>query len=133
VNRIEAMRAQLRTLTRTQSNQELANRARELDSKLDALEQPLYNTTMASDSKYYLHSLSRLSDRLIRLLGAISGNYGMPPSQPVLEEWAEVRAALKTHIEEFNKFLATDAAAFNKFAADQGVQAISPGKPVEWK
>ncbi|HXQ97308.1 MAG TPA: hypothetical protein VN774_02610 [Candidatus Limnocylindrales bacterium] len=133
VNRIEAMRAQLRTLTRTQSNQELANRARELDAKLDALEQPLYNTTMASDSKYYLHSLSRLSDRLIRLLGAISGNYGLPPSQPVLEEWAEVRAALKAHIEEFNKFLATDAPAFNKFAADQGMQAIAPGKPVEWK
>ena len=129
------MRAQLRILTRSQAsiNQPLADRARELDAKLDALEQPLYNTTMASDSKYYLHSLSRLSDRLTRLLGAISGNYGMPISEPVLAEWTDLRAALKTHIEEFNKFIATDAAAFNKFAADQGAQAISPGKPVDWK
>jgi photosystem II stability/assembly factor-like uncharacterized protein len=135
VNRIEAMRAQLRILTRSQAsiNQPLADRARELDAKLDALEQPLYNTTMASDSKYYLHSLSRLSDRLTRLLGAISGNYGMPISEPVLAEWTDLRAAFKTHIEEFNKFIATDAAAFNKFAADQGAQAISPGKPVDWK
>ncbi len=135
VSRIEAMRAELRTLTHSQppSNQALLDRARELDSKLAALEEPLYNTTMATDSKYYLHSLSRLSDRLTRLLGAISQNYGMPVSEPVLEEWADVRSALKIHIEEFNKFLSTGAAAFNKFAAEQGVQAISPGKPVDWK
>jgi hypothetical protein len=42
----------------------------------------------------------------------------------VLDELNELTAEVKKHAAEFEHFLATDAVAFNKFAAEQGVQAL---------
>ena len=134
VNRIELMRSQIRALARPQSeNSAVADRARDLDQKLSAIEQPLYNPAALTDSKSYLHWLSTLHDRLTRTAGAMTANYSEPPSQMALDELTELRGELEKGIAAFNQFLANDAAAFNKFAAEQGVQAVSTGKPMEMK
>ena len=47
-----------------------------------------------------------------------------------LDELAELTAEVKKrNVADFDHFLATDGVAFNKFAADQGAQAITLGKP----
>jgi hypothetical protein len=127
VNRMEKIQAQLRPLGRTKD--ELGTRAASLLQKVAAMEEPLYNPAALHDSKVYLHFLSRISDRLARVSGQISAGYGEPPSQMVLDELAELSAEVKRRAAEFDRFLATDAVAFNKFAAEQGVQALTLAKP----
>lgn len=132
VNRIEAMKGQLHMLERPQlAGQAVADRARELDAKLVALEEPIYNPAALNDSKAYLHYLSRLHDRLSRVAGQMSANYGAAPSRMTLDAFAELQSELKQRVEEFNNFIAVDAAAFNKFAAEQGAQALATGKVSE--
>jgi len=70
-----------------------------------------------------------VQDRLFRVAGQIAAPYGEAPSQLVLDELAELTAAVKRQAAEFDHFLATDAVAFNKFAAEQGVQALRIEKP----
>jgi photosystem II stability/assembly factor-like uncharacterized protein len=128
VNHMEMIRAQLHALG-VRSKSEVAIRASALEQKISAMEEPLYNPASLRDSKVYLHYLSRVSDRLVRVAGQISAGYGEPPSQIVLDELAELSAEVRRRAAEFDHFLATDAVAFNKFAAEQGVQALALGKP----
>jgi hypothetical protein len=127
VNRMEAIRAQLLALGLNKKD-ELGTRAMSLDVKLEAMEDPLYNRDAPRDSKAFLHSLSRVQDRLLRVNGQISSAYGEAPSQLTVDELAELTAEVKKRATEFDHFLATDGAAFNKFAAEQGVQALALGK-----
>jgi hypothetical protein len=127
VNRMEAIRAQLLALGLNKKD-ELGTRAMSLDVKLEAMEDPLYNRDAPRDSKAFLHSLSRVQDRLLRVNGQISSGYGEAPPQLTMDELAELSAEVKKRASEFDHFLATDAAAFNKFAAEQGVQALALGK-----
>ena len=127
VNHMEAIRAQLLALGLHEKD-ELGTRAMSLDVKVEAMEDPLYNRDAPRDSKAFLHSLSRVQDRLLRVNGQISSAYGEAPSQLTLDELAELSGEVKKRAAEFDHFLATDGAAFNKFAADQSVQALALGK-----
>ena len=134
VNRIEAMKSQLQMLERAQlAGPAVAARAHDLHEKLVALEEPLYNPAALNDSKAYLHYLSRLHDRLSRVAGQMSANYGAAPSQMTLDAFAGLQEELKKRAEEFRHFVAVDVAAFNKFAAEQGAQALATGKVGENK
>ncbi len=130
LNRMEATQSQLKSIQRTAGNAELANRARELAQKVAAMEELLYNAAALTDSKAYLHYLARLHDRVARLGGQFTGNYSAAPSQMSLDEMTELTREVKKQVDAFDQFLATEGAAFNKFAAEQGVQAIAVGNPV---
>ena len=131
INRVEAMRAQFRALIRAHSLESaLETRAQELEQKLAAMEEPLYNSAALTDSKAYLHYLSRVHDRLARVSGQMSANYSEPPSQMALDELAELRGEVARSVAAFNQFASSDAAAFNKAAAEHGVQAVTIGAPI---
>jgi hypothetical protein len=123
LNHMEMIRTQLRALG-VRAKSEVGSRALDLEQKVAAMEAPLYNSAALHDSKVYLHYLSSVSDRLARVSGQINAPYGEAPSQMVLDELNELTAEVKKHAAEFEHFLATDAVAFNKFAAEQGVQAL---------
>jgi hypothetical protein len=125
LNRMEATRSQLKLLQRSHGSSPLGDRARDLEQKIAAMEEPLYNAAALTDSKAYLHYLARLHDRVSRIGGQMSGDYSEPPNQMVLDELSELTAEVKKQIAAFDQFLSTEGAAFNKFAAEQGVQAIS--------
>jgi photosystem II stability/assembly factor-like uncharacterized protein len=128
LNRMEATRAQLRLLSRPGGNTAVADRARDLEKKIADMEDPLYNSAALTDSKAYLHYLSRLHDKLTRAAGQVAGNYGEGPTQMNLDELKELTADTKKAVADYDQFLATEGAAFNKFAASLGVEAISIGK-----
>jgi photosystem II stability/assembly factor-like uncharacterized protein len=128
LNHMEMIRTQLHSIGAGRKDP-VAIRALDLESKVMAMEDPLYNPASTRDSKVYLHYLTRVQDRLTRVAGQISSPYGEAPSQMTLDELSELTAEIRKHKEEFDHFLATDAVAFNKFAAEQGVQALALGKP----
>jgi photosystem II stability/assembly factor-like uncharacterized protein len=131
LNRIEAMRVQFRALIRAHSLESgLETRAQELEQRLAAMEEPLYNSAALTDSKAYLHYLSRVHDRLARVAGQVSANYSEPPNQMALDELAELRGEVEKSVAAFNQFASSDASAFNKAAAERGVQAVTIGPPV---
>ncbi len=127
VNHMEKIQAQLRPLGKTKDK--LGTRAADLQQKVVAMEEPLFNPASLYDSKVYLHYLSSISDRLSRVAGQVTGNYGEAPTQMALDELAELATGIKRRAAEFDHFLATEGAAFNKFAAGQGVEALTLAKP----
>jgi hypothetical protein len=127
LNRMEMIRTQLHAIG-TGRKDPVALRAIDLENKVAAMEDPLYNPASSHDSKVYLHYLSRVQDRLGRVASQISAPYGEAPSQMLLDELAELSAEVKRRAAEFDRFLAADGVAFNKFAAEQGVQALALGK-----
>ena len=128
LNHMEAIRTQLHALGGGRKDP-VALRAIDLETKVMAMEEPLYNSAALRDSKVYLHYLSSVQDRLSRVAGQINAPYGEAPSQIVMDELSELTAQVKQHSAEFDRFLGTEAVAFNKFAAEQGVQALWLGKP----
>jgi photosystem II stability/assembly factor-like uncharacterized protein len=128
LNRVETTRAQLHGLSAGRKNQ-VALRAADLENKVMEIESPLFNPASLHDSKVYLHYLSSAQDRLFRVAGQIAAPYGEAPSQLMLDELAELTAEVKRRAAEYEHFLATDGMAFNKFAAEQGVQALRIEKP----
>jgi hypothetical protein len=129
VNHMQRIRTQLHTLGAGRKDP-VALRAIDLENKVSAMEDPLYNPAALHDSKVYLHYLSSVSDRLSRVSGQINAPYGEAPSQMVIDELNELSVEVKKRAAEFDHFLATDALEFNKFAAAQGVQALRLDKPV---
>jgi photosystem II stability/assembly factor-like uncharacterized protein len=128
LNSMEAMHARLLELG-SHRKDEVGTRATQLAAKVASIEAPLFNTAGLRDSKVYLHYLSTVHDRLTRLTSQIAANYGEAPNQIALDELAGLTTEVKRHAAEFDQFLATDAAAFNKLAAEHGVQALDLGKP----
>ncbi len=94
VNHMEAIRAQLVALG-LHKKDELGTRATSLVVKVETMEDPLYNRDAPRDSKAFLHSLSRVQDRLLRVNGQISSSYGEAPSQLTLDGWRNWTAEIK--------------------------------------
>jgi hypothetical protein len=59
--------------------------------------------------------------------------YGEAPKSDVVEEAAELRKDLDTHLKAINDLLANDVAAFNKMSTEHGANTLFTGKPVEIK
>jgi len=127
INSLEANRTRLAGLAKRKD--EIGPRAAQLETKFAAIEDPLFTLGGMHDSKYFLHSLSVVRDRVTRMTGALAQSYGEAPSQLMLDELADLKAQVARSRADYEKLVAGDAAAFNKFAADQGVQALDLSRP----
>lgn len=128
INRIDALRQQLSTLESllsahadNASYRALLEDARSLGSRLDALEDPLYNRAAAGDSKGYLHYFSRLHDRALRLLSGLGSGYAQPPADASLQAMAELKKELAASQKSFQQFVNSDLERFNRAATAAGV------------
>jgi photosystem II stability/assembly factor-like uncharacterized protein len=107
--------------------------ARALDKKIASLEKPLYNTEIQPGSQDDIHYLQTFSNRLQGAMRGVMGGFGEAPRNIVVEEAAEVRKELEDQLKQFNTFLNTDVAAFNKKASEHGSSTLFAGEPVQIK
>ena len=109
------------------------DQAKALDKKLESIEEPLYNADIQQGASDDIHYLERFNSRLQSAMRAVLGPYGEAPSPLVVQETTEVRQELETHLQQFNNFLNTDVASFNKTAAEHGSSTLFAGAPVQIK
>ena len=132
---INSLRQQIETLeyvfltgAKTNTYGQMFEQARALEQTLDRIEEPVYNRAAAGDSKAYLHRLSPLHDRAVRLLETIESGYAQRPTEASLEEMARLKREAAEQQRLFDDFARKDLAAFNQAAAASGVsQLFVPG------
>ncbi len=131
VNRIDALRQQLDTLEyilltheKNTTYQMLFELASQLNHKLDQVEEPIYDRSAVNDSKAYLHSLSRLHGRALRLLALLESGYAQRPTRAAREEMARLRREASEQQARLRDFVRKDLATFNRVAASAGVSQI---------
>jgi photosystem II stability/assembly factor-like uncharacterized protein len=107
--------------------------ARALDKKLTALQSPLYNSDVQPGTQDSIHYLQRFHDRLQGVMRGVMGEYGEAPKDIQIEAAAEVRKELETNLQQFNSFLNTEVAGFNKKASEHGSSTLFAGDPVQIK
>jgi photosystem II stability/assembly factor-like uncharacterized protein len=107
--------------------------ARALDKKIMAFQSPLYNTEIQPGTQDDIHYLQTFSNRLQGAMRGVMGGFGEAPRDVVLEEAAEVRKELESQLKQFNDFLNTDVATFNKKASEHGSSTLFAGDPVTIK
>ena len=107
--------------------------ARALDKKLTAMQNPLYNTEVQPYGQDDIHYLQRFHDQLQGLMRGVMGSYGEAPSEVLVEGAAELRKELDAHLQEFNTFINTEVAAFNKTANEHGSSTLFAGGPIQIK
>jgi len=107
--------------------------ARALDKKLTSLESPLYNTDVQPGGQDNIHYLQRFHDRLQGLMRGAMGGFGEPPRDIEVEAAGEARTELEGYLKQFNTFLNTEVAAFNKKASEHGSSTLFAGDPVQIK
>jgi photosystem II stability/assembly factor-like uncharacterized protein len=107
--------------------------ARALDKKLTALQAPLYNNEIQPGSQDNIHYLQRFHDRLQGVMGGVMNAFGEAPKDVQIEAAADARKDLESHLKQFNAFLNTEVAAFNKKAAEHGSSTLFAGDPVQIK
>ena len=109
------------------------DQAKALDKKLTAMQNPLYNTDVQPFGQDDIHYLQRFHDHLQGLMRGVMQGFGEAPSPILQEEAASLRKELEQHLQEFNNFLNTDVAAFNKTATEHGSSTLFAGNPVQIK
>jgi photosystem II stability/assembly factor-like uncharacterized protein len=107
--------------------------ARALDKKLTSLQSPLYNSDVQPGSQDDIHYLQRFHERLQSVMRSVMGGYGEAPKDIQIEAAAEMRKELESRLQEFNGFLNTEVAAFNKKASEHGSSTLFAGDPVQIK
>ncbi|HKF22074.1 MAG TPA: hypothetical protein VKE93_10920 [Candidatus Angelobacter sp.] len=107
--------------------------ARALDRKLQAMQTPLYNNETQPGSQDDIHYLQRFHDKLQGLMRSVMGGFGEPPKDIQIEAAADARKEVETVLQQFNSFVNTEVAAFNKKAAEHGSSTLFAGGPVEIK
>lgn len=146
LNRMESLHAQLGALEKVlqssgdgseesvpASYRPVLERARTLDKKLRKLEEDVYNTELQPGGEDDVHYLARLHDRLTEISRGAFMNYDQPPRALILDEMANLRKELDTHLQTFNDFLKTDVPAFNKMALEKGANTLFAGDAIEIK
>jgi hypothetical protein len=121
VVRIREVRQQLETYSK-RSDKRVSDAARELSSKLTAVEEELYQTKNRS-SQDPLNYPIRLNNKLAHLLGIVTESEYHPTAQSymVFEDLAsQVNGRLKT----LNGLLTSDLAAFNKLVRESNIPAV---------
>jgi hypothetical protein len=131
INQINVLRQQLETLEyvllsspKNDAYGQMFAQARALEQTLDRIEQPLYNRGAVGDSKAYLHHLSAMHDRALRLLSAIESGYAQRPTEASLEQMARLKREMEEQKRRFDDFTRKDLAAFNRAAAAAGVSQV---------
>ncbi|HEX5435198.1 MAG TPA: hypothetical protein VFY05_13240, partial [Candidatus Angelobacter sp.] len=144
LNRLHSLHQQIGTLEQLLSSDEqgsvvnasykpVLDDAKSLDKKIMSIEEPLYNSEIQQGASDDIHYLERFNSELQGAMRAVLGPYGEAPSPLVVQEATELRQELETHLQQFNTFLNTDVAAFNKTAAEHGSSTLFAGEPVQIK
>ena len=107
--------------------------ARALDKKLTALQAPLYNTDIQPGSQDNIHYLQRFHDRLQGVMQGVMRAYGEAPNELQIAAASDVRKELEAQLKQFNSFINTEVAAFNKKASEHGSSTLFAGDPVQIK
>jgi Zn-dependent oligopeptidase len=97
------------------------------------MQNPLYNTEVQPYGQDDIHYLQRFSDQLQGVMRGVMGSYGEAPSDVLVEAAAQMRKELDQHLQEFNSFINTEVAAFNKTAAEHGSSTLFAGGPIQIK
>lgn len=101
--------------------------ARELDRKLEAVEEALYQTRNHSLEDAVGHPI-RLDDKLNGL--AMEAGFGdYRPTAPSIAVRDRLVAAIDTQLAKLDDLLAHDLPSFNQLAAGAGVQTVIPPRP----
>jgi hypothetical protein len=135
LNRAAGIHEQIATMQKTLTSDSnprhaaLLQQAKVIDQKVSAWSEPLFNPAIQNDSKYYLHYLARIYDRLTRLMNAITVDYAQAPSGEAKEEAAELQKQVDESIRSFNSLVNTDLATFNRQAVEAGAATIYAGAP----
>jgi photosystem II stability/assembly factor-like uncharacterized protein len=133
LNRAAGIHEQIATMQKTLASDAdprhaaLLQQAKAIDQKVSAWSDPLFNPAIQNDSKYYLHYLARLYDRLTRLMNIITVDYAQAPGPAASEEAAELQKQVDESVRSFNSLVNTDLAAFNRQAAETGAATIYAG------
>jgi len=133
LNRAAGIHEQIVTMQKTLASDSdpqhtaLLQQAKTLDQKVSAWSEPLFNPAIQNDSKYYLHYLARLYDRLTRLMNNVTVDYAQAPSAAAADELAELRKEVDESVRSFNSLAKTDLAAFNRQATEAGAATIYGG------
>jgi photosystem II stability/assembly factor-like uncharacterized protein len=109
------------------------DQARALDKKIMSIQEPLYNTEIQQGASDDIHYLQRFNNRLQNVMRAVLSPFGEAPGPLVVEEATEVRKQLESYLQQFNTFLNTEVAGFNKNAAEHGSSTLFAGGPVQIK
>ena len=145
LNRLSSLHKQITSLQEIISGDEAAEgqtnvsykpvleQARALDKKLSSMQSALYNTEAQPFGQDDIHYLQHFHDQLQGLMRSVMGGYGESPTELQIEEATSLRKELEQHLQEFNAFLNTDVAAFNKTAAEHGSSTLFAGTPVQIK
>ena len=105
--------------------------ARELDKKVKALKDKVYNPDIQRDTPSdFLHFYSDFQARSSRLGFFAAGAYGEAPREVVREELAEVRKGAEGFLGQFNALFEADVPAYNRIAAERGVPTLFVGDPI---
>lgn len=145
LNRLNSLHKQIASLAEIIASEEgtdsevavayrpVLDQAKALDKKLTSLENPLYNSELQPYGQDNIHYLQRFHDQLQGLMRTVMNAYGEAPGPLMLEEAALLRKELEQHLQDFNNFLNTDVAEFNKIAAEHGSSTLFAGNPVQIK
>lgn len=107
--------------------------ARALDKKLTSLQNPLYNNDAQPGGQDNIHYLQRFHDRLQTVMRGAMGGFGEAPRDIEVEAANESRTELEGYLKQFNTFLNTEVAAFNKKASEHGSSTLFAGDPIQIK
>lgn len=144
LNRLNSLHKQISSLQELLSSDEqggvinasykpVLEEARALDKKIMSIQEPLYNAEIQQGASDDIHYLQRFNSRLQSVMRAVLGPFGEVPGPLVVEEATQVRTQLETCLQQFNTFLNTEVAAFNKNAAEHGSSTLFAGGPVQIK
>ena len=133
LNRAAGIHEQIVTMQKTLASDSdphhsaLLQQAKELDKKVSSWSEPLFNPAIENDSKYYLHYLARLYDRLTRLMNLVTVDYAREPTPGAIEELTELRKQVDESVRSFHSLTTVDLATFNRQAAEAGTATIYAG------
>jgi photosystem II stability/assembly factor-like uncharacterized protein len=103
----------------------LASAAEKLGKKLDELEKRLWNRP----DTIGIHEPEDIADQVAIAGGAITQQWA-PPSPTQLEALRQVAGKLDTFLADFNRFCATDVAAFRKRVIEANVDLLPEEPPI---
>jgi hypothetical protein len=133
LNRAAGIHEQIVTMQKTLASDSdphhsaLLQQAKELDQKVSTWSEPLFNPAIENDSKYYLHYLARLYDRLTRLMNLVTADYAREPTPGAIEELTELRKQVDESVRSFHSLTTVDLATFNRRATEAGTATIYAG------
>ncbi|MEO8725624.1 MAG: hypothetical protein ABI383_05830, partial [Acidobacteriaceae bacterium] len=126
-SQITALEHQLQLEGTAQKYRPLLEKAQALDKQVIGWQEPVYNPAIQNDSKYYLHYLARLHDRLQRLFGEVSSDYDSAPSDEMVQGVAALRPLVAERVKAIDTLVNSQVNAFNQQAEQLGAPTLYAG------